>query len=176
MSNAATLSISVETAWAESQAIIHNMVRKQLKKAGGDYDDFLSEAHLAFVEAWNSFDENKGTKFATWLFHKVRGRLLEHVRTRARRWGKTQADVSLDDPDACLEIGQASAPLLDILDELSDDGKLLAQLILTTPMALQADINPRSMMKSLATFMSENYGWSSIRAAITFEEMADAIR
>lgn len=167
------IALDFDTEWKSSQALMHSLIRKMLKHSGGDYDELQSEAYFAFVEAWNSFSAEQGTKFSTWLYHKVRGRLLEHIRTRARKWKRTENDISLEASE--IEVGALLPPLADVMDELSEDGRMLASLIIQSPLAIQADLNPRSMLKSLSCFMSENYGWTAIRAAITFSEISDAL-
>lgn len=164
-----------ETEWNDSQAIIHSMIIKMVKKYGGDYEEFEAEARLAFVEAWNGFNCLQGTKFVTWLFHKLRGRMLEHVRVRARKWSRDGEYLSYGCSEGEVEVARECLPLADVLDELSEDGRFLAQLILTTPKALQIESSPRRMLRSLAAFMSENYQWSTFRCSITFSEISDAL-
>lgn len=175
MSATATAPLDLDTAWQNSQALIHSMIRKTLTRYGGDYDDMLSEAHLAFVEAWRGFNSLQDTKFSTWLYHKLRGRLLEHIRVRSRRWKRTESDVPYGSGEGEAEVAMSLVPLADVVDELSEDGRLLVQLIIETPIALQIETNPRRMLKSLSEFMADNYNWSCFRSAITFSEIADAL-
>jgi DNA-directed RNA polymerase specialized sigma24 family protein len=164
-----------ETEWESAQAIIHSMIRKMINKYGGDYEEFESEARMAFMQAWSGFNCQQDTKFATWLYHKLRGRFLEYVRCRARRWSRAGDHLSYGPEEGQVEVALEFVPLADVFDELSDDGRFLAELILQTPIALQIETSPRRLLKSLASFMSENYGWTSFRSAITFSEISDAL-
>jgi DNA-directed RNA polymerase specialized sigma subunit len=170
------MELTQEQAWAASQSIVHSLIRRYLKKTIGlTYDDLLSEAGLAFVEAYNGFDAERGTKFETWLYTKINSRMMEIRRVTAKRWKRTESDVSLNDEDADLNIGTEQNPFADVLDEMTEDARLLADLILTSSLALQAELNPRSALNSLAQFMRENYGWTIFRSRITFMEMQEAL-
>lgn len=171
-----TALLTQEQEWESAQGIIHSLIRATLKKTIGlTYDDLLSEASLAFVEAYRGFNHNAGTKFETWLYWKVNARMMEIRRVTARRWKRSESDVSLNDDDADINVGSQQSPLADVLDELTEDSRLLAELVMDSSLALQAEFNPRSAMNSLASFMRENYGWSMIRSKITLLEMQEAL-
>jgi hypothetical protein len=162
----------------ETYLEVENLIRKEVwritKKFGGDYDELLAEANVIFMAAWDSYDLNCGTQFTTWLVNQIRWGLTEQVRNRIRA-GKRFSRVDAEQ----LSGGYRNWKPSDLLDELGEDARLVASLVIDTP----ADIawiyerkggQARNLRSTIRDYLAD-LGWSTMRIAESFREVARAL-
>ena len=138
-------------------------------------DDLMSEAHDVFMASYlNDWDPDKGTAFSTWLYRKVNYRMLDMRRKI------TEAPIDT----TTLEFTVLSPEGLDIeefLQDLSDDSRLVAWVVLNSSANLQAVINgdltekeARKIRQSIRERLL-NRGWSQWRVTKAFQEITNTL-
>ncbi len=165
-----------EAAWHQ----FHGMIRAQVYQFARHYncmheiEEMMSEASVGFVRAFQKYDPEKGTTLETWVFTKVRSALMEFIRVRARRMKRSGPLLPLDDSEALSYEQRSFADVMDSI-EMSEDAKQLVTLILGALPAIRIETTKSNPLRSIREFMREQYGWSNIRAEITFDEIRDAL-
>jgi RNA polymerase sigma factor (sigma-70 family) len=102
----------------------HHIGRSLGTPGRADWDDLLSDGHVALWKALESFDADRGD-LDSWLSHRVRFRMIDGIRSRAGRGHtKTPTVTSLDDHN---HVPAASAwdDLIDALDAIRDVDQLM---------------------------------------------------
>jgi RNA polymerase sigma factor FliA len=80
--------------------LVHYILRKLgiSPEMGADYDDFISQGILGLIDALDRFESSYGTQFSTYATIKVRGKILDTMRSMdwlsrtARKRAKTITD------------------------------------------------------------------------------------
>lgn len=84
---------------ARNILIEHNLrlvahIVKKYTTAGKDSEDLISIGTIGLIKAISTYDETKGTKFATYAARCIENEILMHIRTTK----KLKNEVSLNDP------------------------------------------------------------------------------
>lgn len=148
---------------------------------GYDLDDLMQEACTAFLLAHIGFDRELGS-YRGWVYTKVSMRLMEYHRkqTQIRQIKGKEVDVQ----DWWNQFW-----LVDFLDELGDDAKVVTKIILESPMELRLALksrvrktwyakkepNPRDVRGALSEVLSD-IGWTKQRILDSFTEIRRALR
>jgi len=95
--------------------IEHNLrlvahITKKFETSGEDIDDLISIGTLGLIKAINTFDQDKGTKLATYSARCIENEILMHLRATK----KTKGEISLYDPIGIDKEGN-ELTLLDVL-------------------------------------------------------------
>ena len=154
------------------------------KAYGLDYDDTLSQAHLIFCEAYQSFDKNKGTKFITYLYNCLNYD-LKHYRDRVLtcREFELKCYRTPDRIDKQSQYFERIVSLADALDRMSKEAKEVVALVFESPAEL-LELNDRSdntiwaqrvTKKLLFKYFTRKKGWTSKKTFDTFTEIRRTI-
>ncbi|MEW6621699.1 MAG: RNA polymerase sporulation sigma factor SigK [Bacillota bacterium] len=100
--------------------IEHNLrlvahITKKFETCGEDIDDLISIGTLGLIKAINTFDQDKGTKLATYAARCIENEILMHLRATKRLKG----EISLYDPIGVDKEGN-ELTLLDVLGTEQD--------------------------------------------------------
>ncbi len=146
------------------------------KGNGGDFDELMSEASLAYVQARNGFDPSKGAKFSSWLYQIVRGRLMDWKR---KQYSK-RIPLSEDDPNT-VSVNQKMSLIDAIRQECSPDSGVVVQLILNPPIDViltarqwRSEKSPISLRIAVEQHLRE-LGWAVSRVWQAFGEIQEAL-
>ncbi len=60
--------------------LVHHVYRSVFPSSCSDYVDLIAEGTLGLIEAVDGFDLEKGVKFKTYAFYKIKGKMLEFLR------------------------------------------------------------------------------------------------
>jgi RNA polymerase sigma factor (sigma-70 family) len=98
---------------------------------GVEWDDLLQEANIAYIEALEKYDKDKG-KISTFVWHCINNRLhnflKEQEKYKAHKW---QEEICrLDDIE---ETQHPSDHSNEFWEALTDEAKIIAHMILFTP-------------------------------------------
>lgn len=127
--------LPVDEAYTYSERMIFDICIKFQKRHGGEFDEYMSTANLAFFEAWEGYDETKGTKFQSWLSTIIQFRLLDELRAKIKR----DARFATESTDARIKRNPPSYEDVpssffhDFLSELSSDARQVVELLLDLP-------------------------------------------
>lgn len=150
--------------------LLYHTAHKFQSTYGGDFDELMSISNLAFVKAYNSYTSSMGA-MTTWVrFCAWHAMLHERTNeTKARRTRQEDKETKTVRPN----------PLVDILDELSEDAKRIVRLVLTTPPELQELIessggNVRRIKPILSSYL-QSIGWGRRQIELSFAEIKEAL-
>lgn len=156
--------------YEDVRPLLDVIVRQFKRKYGRDEEESLSELNVAFVEAYDKYDPDRGS-FQDCVYFMGYKRLLEKERLAARR------NKKLHRTDC--EMGTLHSPtdfnVVDFMDELSADAQRVVRLTLQTPRTLLEELeergsNPktfRSVLRAHLIFL----GWTRDRVCETFNEI-----
>ncbi|MFL0196439.1 sigma-70 family RNA polymerase sigma factor [Clostridium sp. WILCCON 0269] len=74
--------------------MVHKLVSEQYRhfKSKHSYDDMFQTGCLGLVKATRDFDESRGMKFSTYAYIKIKGELLNSIRSDKWCLGKNEED------------------------------------------------------------------------------------
>lgn len=69
----------------EYKDLVHSIVHKVIRQygIGGDAEDLEAAGFRGLVEARSRFDDNRGVKFSSFAYYRIRGAVLDEVRRMA---------------------------------------------------------------------------------------------
>ena len=160
--------------YEDMQGLIFETAWRFWNSHGGDIDEYIAEANLLFIKAFDCYDESK-SKLTTWVVTTINNGLRDFIRTEYR-----QTHVSMSD-----EFESQSSKgfsVMELLDEMERDCHTIIQLFLETPqeilLSALADKNRRGV-KGLAKNRLKNrlrqMGWTICRIKKAFEEIKTVI-
>lgn len=108
---------------ARHTLIEHNLrlvahITKKFETSGEDVDDLISIGTLGLIKAINTFDQDKGTKLATYAARCIENEILMHLRATK----KIKGEISIYDPIGIDKEGNE----LTLLDVLGTDYDIVA--------------------------------------------------
>lgn len=176
----ATDTLPIETCYEMVQPIIERTVRKFWLQYGGNLDDLLANANTAFMRAWHA---NRGgyrgnhKNFAYAVKRWVWALMFDEYRSnvnRAVRYGETIHDEFIDQ-----HADNKEYKLLELLDSLGEDAKIIAGLVIDTPPELLRTIcnkggEPRNWRSTIREHLRA-CGWGAARVSAAFADISAAV-
>lgn len=170
---------AAETTFHDVDLLIKKTVHQFCERYNCNFEEYHSETNPMFMIAYTRWGEKrfKGTSssFPSYVRWVVWHGLLEMLRKKMRRGDKV---VCMDlHPDwAPVQY----APLLDFMDELSEDAKEVVQLTLETPKGIAKVMREKGGTPHAVKTVLREYlvclGWTGEQVLSAFEEIADALR
>lgn len=167
----------IESTYADVERLIWKLVHKFYRSHGAQYgtlEELYSVAGEGFCVAVNRYDRQKAKCFTTYVYMVVQHSLLQHVRTCCKR---RKTEVLLDAPQKTTGFN-----LTEFLEELSDEGKFVVQLILDSPKELLQVLfshddrsSARSYKAGLRKYLKE-VGWLNEQISAAFAEIQEALQ
>lgn len=162
-----------------AERMIAKIVWSLSRKYGGDPADLMQDGYVAFLQARESYNPEKGTQFSTWAYRTVYRQLFETIREQAR---KNPNRVFREYPNAENDLTEYPARagafrLLDFVDGLSDDAAEIVNIVLETPGCILRQCNSQRC-RTRKTFLSHylrNAGWGRGRIRKTFSEIEEKL-
>jgi len=112
----------------KNEKIEFNLIRKIAwsfhHTTGHDYDELYAEASLAYCEAMDDWCPDRGTKFTTYAYTRMRYALSGYVRG-------LQKPMDFEMP----EIGSYNTPFWEIEETLSESAQIIVDHIFSNPHA-----------------------------------------
>ncbi len=155
--------------------LIQQLCNKFRAVNGGDIDELLGEASLAYVEARNNFNPERGVKFITYLHKIVRCRLLQLKRVKGRRreqeWDHQAHPIA----------GRGASLVEVIRRECSTEAKAVMELALNPPLdvvfiarTIRNEKRPKTLRQAIRLHLEE-LGWSLGQVFKAFTEIQEAL-
>jgi hypothetical protein len=130
---------------------------------GGDWDELKSVANLAFIKAWDNYNDSRSA-FTTYCWHYVWGYLMNYTTSRLKQKVNCEADETV-----------AYRPLS--LEELSDDANTVIRLVLSTVVDWHGVARRQDDIRwGLWKTLKKELNWSAKRVMESFEEIREALR
>ncbi len=155
--------------------LVYFVAHKFRRRFGGDIEDLIGEANLAFVRAVNGFDRERGFSFNSYLYAAIWNSLL--------KFNSSEREQEMDSLDAIFAAGGQFVAQLDrefdvdgFANDLPSDVKLIFKLIIQAPADLtQAVIlkgnEYRNWRSCLQDYLRQNFGWTARRVRENFREI-----
>ncbi len=157
-----------QASYLRVQKMIWGIVNRFVKKYGGDREEYLGEANVAFVRAWKAFDPEKA-RLTTWV----------HALLSLKRKEATEA-TRMPERDRGYDVSNHTSPqdfdLFSTLGELSSDAAELACLALSPPQHLRVREGDFEEAKRAIAGHLMDRGWSGERVVRAMEEVRGALR
>ena len=169
-----TESLSATRDLGRNTKMIYQLVHKFHQRNGGDFDELLGEAHLAYVEARNNFNPERGVKFITYLHCIVRGRLKDWGRRREvdRKMTRESLSEHISERRNCIDT---------IERECSPDANLAMRFALDPPIDvvmiarnIRSENRPLSLRQAIEIHLAE-LGWAVSRIWHAFSEIQEVL-
>lgn len=71
-----------EQAYQSVERLLHRICWKFQARYGGEYEEWVSDAHEIFMDVLNTHDQSKGGSFVTWLYYRLNWGLYDRLRER----------------------------------------------------------------------------------------------
>jgi len=161
---------AAEETYLEVKPVILAACRDICNRFGGNFDDVLSDANSAFLEAYESWEPGQSS-FTSWLRHRIFSTAVNNLRHQCREQGRREHVEESDIPD----YNRSTWNVRQVLEELTEDAALVVKLTLETPAELEAIAQakggqPRNLRSSLRQYLAE-MGWTAYRIAESFNEV-----
>ena len=146
------------------QKLIHHTVNKFQKRYGGDTEEMVSEANLAFTKSHNRYDTSKGS-LTNWTHVCVWRALIDY----AHKQNYERKFHSGNGFDLNTLTTKREDRLSSIMEGLSPQARRVAELVLNGPTK-----HPNRIRKQLKSFLKE-LGWCSTMIWESFAEIRTAL-
>lgn len=168
--SAATLEQDALTeTYHDTEKLIQHTVHRFVESHGGKYDDLIELSGPLFMKAYHTYEMDRGAFPARLRFILWHG-LLDAKRIASKRNGKVVfKDLQEEDYTA-----PRSFNLLEFMDELSEDARLVVQAVFETPW--EFDPCPTQIRMMIREFLSQPaIGWDRERISKSFLEIRSAL-
>ena len=164
--------------YEDVQKLIYKMCHLFRRRHGGEFEELVAEANVAFCKAYEHWRANGGACFSTYLATAIYRRLLDKKRTARRRahvWKEGQwYDFQVPAPAGGWQ--RLSA----LVEGLSEDAKTIVQLVLDTPAELLSEVKSRggkscNWRTSILDHLADDAGWKQNRVSRAFQEVRAAL-
>jgi len=158
----------------EVEPLIFHTVNKFISHYGGDYDELLSIAYAGYLSAFRRFDEQGGSSFPSWVRYEVWTCMFNEFIKRQNLRKRHQEYIQTNDL-----LSQIIKPLIELIDELSEDAFEVVNLILNTPDELQKSIkhnggSNKKVKKLVYSHLKDN-GWQRDKILKSFNNIQEAL-
>lgn len=179
----AVRNVVVAETFFDCEQLIVAIVWRYYREQGGCYDDWLAEAKIAYLRAYESFDPQYGTRFSSWLYGKLEYHLRNVATQRRRRYYRNKVFNASDVQDAPLDTAVQNETsfdlrMQDVCENISTDAMYVLKLLLDTPKELKAAMRsrkPRDMRKYIYRYLCKHDGWPRAKIDQAFLEVKGAL-
>lgn len=172
--------------YRDVERLIWKTVYEFQRRYGGEFDELLSTANLAFAISYNTHDPGKSS-FVTWVRNYIWYTLMNDRRPALQHPVAFLGDHDVDvkstspepDPFETALIDPSETAIADLFDLVSEDAAEVLGLVLNAPASLQARVmqkggtpmNWRSTVREHLLAL----GWGAKRVNESFREIKEAL-
>lgn len=180
--NAVAQQEAIAITFEEVKLLIWDTCHKFYRRYGnlnGTVEELFSLAQLSFMKAYHSYTKTTAS-FATWVRWYIWHELLEYQRGDMRR--NKAAKVTPTDmvENDNFIANQSNFKMIDFVDGLSEDAKMVVNLVLDPPDGLAAAMRKRGPGDGRTKLSIEQFllgfEWDSIKISEVFSEISTALR
>lgn len=164
---------AITETYANVEKLIHSTVHafaRTCKQPYWRWDEMMSEAHAAFMEAYGNYDPSRGAKFSSHLRNRIWWTLLDWRVAQAKEGTRPVESLNGNAEG----MGAKPLPVLARLTaELGDDAATVARL--ACRLDFLPAMRPGGIRRELAA-MLRGMGWGWARIIESFGELRNSIR
>lgn len=143
---------------------------------GSEFDDAMSEARIAYMRAYQTWQPDGGSKFTTYLCQCVYRRLLDRYKFDRRRRALWQG---VADPDTLGVPDRLPFDRDSFERHLTEDAQVVLSLVLDAPdeiaqIAMNKGGQPQNWRSTIRDYLAA-MGWAARRITRTFDEIKEAL-
>ena len=182
MLNTTHLESACEETFEDVEAMIRLVVKRHVAKHGGDLDEAIGDANIAFMLAYCSYQPCKAA-FTTWVWVKVWGRLMDVKRKISRRANRGHLPLLLEDWGNMPDPKQDDPYPFDsesITERLGPEGRALVRLVLNAPGELRevmanAVNDAVPARRALRRYLRRYMGWTMTDVREGFADVCETL-
>lgn len=173
----------LEQTYQDVEKLLSWVVTQFVKRYGGDWDEYRSEANVVFLNVYEAFNPDLGS-FANVLAISVKRRLIHrrNMNLRRRMDSLDRQVPGMDKGtlgDLVADAPKSTFSLQGLADSVSQDAKLVITLLFDAPAEVESEAEgkggtPRNWRSSIRTYLRSK-GWRNDRIAESFEEIKQAL-
>lgn len=156
--------------YADYEKMIYNLAHRFNRTTGIELDELIALGNMKFVDCQKNYDPMLAA-YSTYLTIQIKGMFLEMSRKR-NNYPIHIPDVEI----ANKPIAEEMLFFKEILRELSDDAKVVIDIVFNTPRELVAMVldldQPRGLNKSQISKFLRKQGWPFCKIDETFKEIS----
>lgn len=172
---------TAEQGYAEVKGLIFDQVHKFRRRFGGDLDDLIGEAHVAFVQGHAAYYGGRAnsphydTEIRRWVWYE----LFDAMRTRVDRKRRVKFTSTTDNEDSFVAV-QGTFDTDAFMRRFGDDAQVVVRTALQPPPEVATVVagkggTPRNFRSTLRTYLKEEVGWPTDRINEAFAEVMEAL-
>ena len=156
--------------------LIDKLAWDAVRRHGGCWEDYVSAGNEAFVDAYRSYDERRGTAFSTWVWWKIRGAVSSEIKQT-----KVQQHTVASGEDVDLDVlpGRSNFDLSRFASELSEDARTVVKLALESSDRIEDVLHHRDAGPTIKHGLRRKLSamrWTLERILESFDEIREALQ
>lgn len=160
----------INDTYADVEKLIYHVANKFRAKHGGDIEELISEANVAFMKAYKHFNPKRGAKFSTFLHWVIWNHLLSFAK---------KPSLPVVDAGQVLDNQPEAFLVWDFIDGLTEDAAIVVDLVFASPAELIESAEgkgnqARNWRSSIRDYLLQR-GWGTDRIINCFSEIAAAL-
>jgi RNA polymerase sigma factor (sigma-70 family) len=164
-------SLPISDTYNDVEKLIYHVANKVHAKHGGDIEELVSEANVAFMKAYKAYSPDRHTKFSTFLYCVIWNHLLTFIRDNR--------SMPVVDTGSVVDNRPEPFMVWDFVEGLTEDAATVVGLVFTSPAELVEAAEGkgnqiRNWRSSIRRYLL-NQGWSTDRVIECFSEIAAAL-
>lgn len=166
-----------EETYLECKGLIYWTVKKFRYRFGGNWDDMISVANEAFVDAYLEFTTEKGS-FSSWICKWIWNYLRNDWKQKRMRDFKRKNGMHI----RIEEIEARETRTLDLLlEKITGDARVVAELVIDTPKDLIFLIHlkgaaPRNYKSTIKEYLIEEQDWTPERVKQAYQQLGEMLQ
>ncbi len=168
---------ALTTTYEDVELLIYDTVWGFINVHGGDFEEFVAQANLYYIIAYDLFEEKEGVKFSTWVVWCIKKGLL-NLKAFLLESNKYSQKQYLDD-FIYEERSVDASTLFELVESIGEDSKLLIKMILDPPTAFAHTIKDKGTYSFQCRVALKKYlgtlGWTAARIKESFEEIRQVL-
>jgi len=167
--------------YLEVEGLVKATVARFVRCYGGRFDDLCADADAAFWRGWRACCQGKhnSENFLVEIRRWVWFELFDEYRVRAQHRRKDKVVIKHEEFIGDVARARPEFNALDFFDELSEDARVAAELVLDTPAELVAVVlakggEDRNMRSTIRAHLA-GMGWGAARINEAFDEIRGAL-
>lgn len=183
--NYAASQIPVTDTYVDTEKLIYRVCHGFRRCNGGEFDELVGEAHVAFMNAYHDWTPGGGMEFTSYLGLCIYRRLIDWHKKRKRQqavWSTLLSETAGENGEE-LPIEDTTPEPFDVEEfkaELSADAQTVINFLFNSPREL-VDLaegkggKPVNWRSSLREFFTD-VGWASSQVTKSFDEIREALK
>ena len=165
---------AADETYEDVRKMIYKMANDAVHKHGGDFDEYVSAGHEAFMDAYVSYKPEHETAFSTWLWWKIRGAITGTIKKQYKWRERLDAQQAVED---VTHVDRFT--LQAFTTDLSDDARTVVELLMQTPEEAIGLLHAKHTGRRTRTELFRKLRglrWTVLQIADSFREIREALR